>query len=320
MVKVLVTGGAGFIGSHLCRRLSQRGDSITVVDNLSTGRAESLAGLNVDMVVSAVESYDRLEELVRDADFVFHLAAAVGCNLVVEEPVRTILTNVVATEKVLALSNIYRKPTVITSTSEVYGRSEKPKFSETDDCVIGDSHLRRWGYAASKLLDEFLAMAYFHENRAPVAVVRLFNTVGPGQTGRYGMVVPRFARWALKGDTILVYGTGDQRRCFTHVEDVVDGLTAMMGVPFDRVAGKIVNLGSENEVSIKDLAHVMIEKAGSKSKIKFISYKEAYGEEFQDVERRYPKLDVAKELLLYEPKRSLKQVVEDVIEYERARL
>ena len=313
-MKILVTGGAGFIGSHLCRRLLREGHEITVLDDLSTGKRENLQGLDVRLIVENVNEVKTTENCIAEADCVFHLASAVGVRLIIDQPVRTISSIVGGTEVVLRACNRMRKPFLLTSTSEVYGKGTHVPFREDDDTVMGATSKRRWSYATAKALDEFLALAYWVENHLPVKIVRLFNTVGPRQTGQYGMVVPSFVRQALRGEPITVYGDGTQSRCFSHVEDITWGLEKMMFC--DEAAGQVVNLGNDQEITIWDLAERVRALTGSRSEIVLIPYAQAYGSGFDDMHRRVPCLDRAKQLLGYHPTRSLDDILRDVIDYE----
>ena len=317
-MKILVTGGAGFIGSHLCARLLKAGHRVTVLDDLSTGRRENLDGLDVRLVVRNVNDAETTDACVAEADCVFHLASAVGVRLIIDQPVRTISSIVGGTEVVLQACNRMRKPFLLTSTSEVYGKSANVPFREDDDTVMGATSKRRWSYATAKALDEFLALAYWVENRLPVKIVRLFNTVGPRQTGQYGMVVPGFVRQALRGEPITVYGDGTQSRCFSHVQDIIWGLEKVMFC--DETAGKVVNLGNDQEITIWHLAERVRELAGSSSEIVLVPYAEAYGSGFDDMHRRVPCLERARQLVGYHPTRQLDDILRDVIAYEREQL
>ncbi|GAB4142541.1 GDP-mannose 4,6-dehydratase [Thermopirellula anaerolimosa] len=316
-MRYLITGGAGFIGSHLADALIAQGHSVLAMDDFSTGRHENIAHLEGHPLFSIVCADIADEAIVRDcvagADRVFHLASAVGVRLVVEQPVRTIETIVHGTSVVLKACSRYRKPVLVTSTSEVYGKSSKVPFSEDDDLVIGPSYRRRWGYACSKALDEFLAMAYWHHSHVPVVIARLFNTVGPRQTGQYGMVLPRFVQQALKNEPLTVYGDGSQTRCFCHVKDVVDGLTKLLELPAAR--GQVFNIGNSEEVSIRELAELVIRVTGSRSTIKAIPFEEAYGPDFEDMQRRVPDLSKIAKAVGYRPKYSLENIIADIVEY-----
>ncbi len=316
-MRILITGGAGFIGSHLCDALVASGHSVLALDDFSTGRHENIAHLEGHALFSLVSADIGDEEIVREcvaaADRVFHLASAVGVRLIVEQPVRTIETIVHGTSVVLEACARYRRPVLITSTSEVYGKSSKVPFSEEDDLVIGPSTKRRWGYAVSKALDEFLAMAYWHHSRMPVIVVRLFNTVGPRQTGQYGMVVPRFVQQALRGEPLTVYGDGTQTRCFCHVKDVVQALVRLMDYPAAR--GQVFNIGNAEEISIRQLAERVIALTGSTSAIRMVPFEEAYGPDFEDMQRRVPDLSKIQKAIGYAPRHTLDDIIRDMIAY-----
>lgn len=315
----LITGGAGFVGSHLAEALLNRGDSVTVIDDLSTGSIKNIEHLKGDpgfsYVVDTMLNTSLLGELVDAADQVFHLAAAVGVRLIVESPVRTIETNVGCTEHVLAAASKKHKKVLIASTSEVYGKSTAVPFREDGDLVLGATTRGRWSYACSKAIDEFLAIAYWRERQCPTLIVRFFNIVGPRQTGRYGMVVPRFVSQALSGEPITVHGDGTQSRCFTHVSDAVGAAIALMDT--DHV-GEVFNIGSEGEIRIIDLAQRVLELTKSNSSIAFVPYNEAYGEDFEDMPRRVPSLDKIRKAIGYEPRVSLDDTLQSVIDYHRA--
>jgi len=316
-MKILITGGAGFIGSHLAVRLLNNGHHVCVIDDLSTGSIENIYGLkynsNFRYVIDTIMSVNIMAELVDDVDIIYHLAASVGVNLIVEDPVKTIETNVKGTEIVLKLANKKKKLVVITSTSEVYGKSNDLPFREDGDLTLGSSYKARWSYACSKLLDEFLAMAYHRDKKLPVVIVRLFNTTGPRQTGRYGMVVPRFIKQALAAKPITVYGDGKQTRCFCYVGDVVWALTEL--IKHETAIGNIFNIGSDHEVTIADLAKMVNEKINSSSKIVFVPYDEAYCEGFEDMTRRVPDISKISKLTGFKPKVRLPEIIESMIEY-----
>ena len=303
-MKALVTGGAGFIGSHLCELLLERGDSVKVIDDLSTGRYENIAHLrgnqNFELVIDTILNKSLMEELVKSVDVIFHLASAVGVRLIIQQPVKTIETIIEGTNIVLSQANRYRKRVLITSSSEVYGKGSKIPFSENDDIVLGPTSTRRWAYGAAKGIDEFLAFAYWYETNLPVICVRLFNTVGPRQISQYGMVIPNFIRQALYGDDITVYGDGEQTRCFCHVKDVTSALVELMNC--DNAIGKVVNIGSDKEISINYLAKRVKKITGSSSKIVNIPYEKAYTEGFEDMVRRVPDINLAKKLIGFEPR------------------
>lgn len=319
-MQVLITGGAGFIGSHLVRHLLERGDAVSVLDNLSTGSFANIEPfIHHPRYQFAIDTLDNplvLDRLASQADAIVHLAAAVGVQLVVERPTETIETNVLGTHAVLRAARRYRCRTLIASTSEVYGKGVKIPFSEDDDLLLGPSSRSRWSYAASKLLDEFLGLAAYREHALPVTVVRFFNTVGPGQTGRYGMVVPRFVRQALQHEAITVYGDGDQSRCFCHVADTVRALSALLDRP-DPTAGEIYNIGSRQEVTINELAQEVITRTGTGSTIRYVPYSEAYAPGFEDMRRRLPDINKVYNAIGWQPIHDLGEILDDVIAYER---
>ncbi len=321
-MRYLVTGGAGFIGSHLCERLLDDGHSVVALDDLSTGRFENVAHLEqrtgFDLIVASVCDTSVVEKCVIDSQAVYHLASAVGVRLVVEQPVRTIETIVNGTDTVLKSCARYRRPILLTSTSEVYGKGTRIPFAEGDDCLMGPTTTRRWAYACAKALDEFLALAHWHESRLPIVVARLFNTVGPRQTGRYGMVIPRFVQQGLAGEPITVYGDGSQSRCFTHVADVVGALVALMQHPEAR--GQVFNIGNDEEISMLQLAERVQAVTGNKSEIRMVPFSEAYTAGFEDMQRRVPDLTKIHKLIGYTPKYRLEQILADVITEQAASL
>jgi UDP-glucose 4-epimerase len=322
-VRALITGGAGFIGSHLAEALLQEGHSVSIIDDLSTGSIDNIAHLKdrpdpgFSYVIDTVTNERLLAELIDACDVVYHLAAAVGVRLIVEEPVRTLETNVHGTEVVLKLANKKKKLVVVASTSEVYGKSAAVPFREDGDLMLGPTMKHRWAYACSKAIDEFLALAYWKERKLPVIVARFFNTVGPRQTGRYGMVVPNFVRQALAGQPITVYGDGTQSRCFGYVGDVVWALTRIVHEP--RAIGEVFNIGNNQETTIRGLAERVKTMAGSSSDIVTIPYDAAYEAGFEDMARRVPDLTKLKDLIGYEPRVGLDQIIEEVIAYHRAK-
>lgn len=321
-MNVLVTGGAGFIGSHLCRLLLQQGHDVLVLDDLSTGSYDNLAGLEdgrrLRLLVDTVNDAALVDDCVRQSDCVYHLASAVGVRLIIEQPVRTIESIVGGTETVLKACSRYRRPFLLTSTSEVYGKGSKVPFAEDDDCVMGPSSKRRWSYACAKALDEFLTLAYWVEMRLPVVVTRLFNTVGPRQTGQYGMVIPSLVRQALRNQPLTVFGDGQQSRCFAHVDDVVGALTKLLDCPEAR--GQVINVGNNEEVTIMQLAERILALSGSDSKIEIVPYEKAYGEGFDDMRRRVPCLQKAEKIIGYKPQKNLDDILRDVIEWEKKKL
>lgn len=320
---VLITGGAGFIGSHLAEALLARGDSVAVLDDLSTGNFRHIAHLNshpsFSFAIETVHNALVLDRLASQADAIVHLAAAVGVQLVVEKPTETIETNVLGTDAVLKTARRYRCRTLIASTSEVYGKSAEIPFNEDGDLLLGPSSRSRWGYAASKLLDEFLGLAAHREYGLPVTITRFFNTVGPRQTGRYGMVIPRFVRQAVTGEAITVYGDGKQSRCFCHVADVVQALLALLDRP-ESTAGQVYNIGSNRETTINELARLVIERTDSPSTIEYVPYSEAYAPGFEDMRRRVPDIRKIHSAIGWAPTHSLEEILDSVIEYDRKRL
>jgi UDP-glucose 4-epimerase len=318
-MRILITGGAGFVGSHLADALIAEGHSVIVLDNLSTGSIDNIAHLKgrpgFEYFVDTVTNEPLLAELIDRCDVVFHFAAAVGVKLIVEQPVYTIETNVHGTEVVLKHANKKKKLVVIASTSEVYGKSEDVPFREDSDLVLGPTPKHRWAYACSKAIDEFLALAYWKERKLPVIIVRFFNTVGPRQSGQYGMVIPNFVRQALAGEPITVFGDGTQQRAFTHVTDVVGALLKLVAEP--KSIGQVINIGNMQEVTIYQLAERVRDLAGSTSPIKLIPYDEAYESGFEDMPRRVPDLTRIRALIGYEPKHQLDEILVQVIDYFR---
>jgi nucleoside-diphosphate-sugar epimerase len=322
MATHLITGGAGFIGSHLADYLLDRGEKVIVIDNLTTGKYSNIEHLEgrsgFQCYIDDIRNETLIDELVRHADRIYHLAASVGVRLIIDKPTESLINNIVGTERVLSCASKYRKTVLITSTSEVYGKSKKDEFSEDDDRIMGPTDKSRWGYANSKATDEFLAMAYYQETRLSVVVARLFNTVGPRQTGQYGMVIPNFVAQALRGLPLTVHGDGSQTRCFCHVKDVVPTLVELVTNP--KAYGKVFNIGSNEEISIKTLAERVIEKTASKSKIALVPYEEAYPAGFEDMQRRVPSLKRIAALVGFRPNRNLDNILTDVAEEMSAKL
>src|SRR6202046_1427792 len=320
-MRALITGGAGFIGSHLAERLLKRGDEVLLMDNLSTGSMENIRHLKqydrMHYFLEPIENRQLLAELVDEADIIFHLAAAVGVRLIVESPVRTIETNVNGTQLVLEAAYKKRKLVFAASTSEVYGKNQNLPFHEDADLVLGATKIGRWSYAASKALDEFLALAYWKERRQPVVIARLFNTVGPRQTGRYGMVLPNFVSQALDGTAITVYGDGKQSRCFCDVADSVEAILRLVGT--SAAVGEVVNIGNDEEISIEGLAQRVKQQAKSGSPIEFIPYDQAYEPGFEDMPRRVPCLDKLVKLTGFRPATTLTKIINRVIEHDTAK-
>ena len=331
--RILITGGAGFIGSHLAETLLDLGHQVTVIDNLSTGRFENIRhltnlwsqdtqGPSFRFAIDTITNEIVLDRLVSECDLIFHLAAAVGVKLIVENPVHTIETNVMGTEAVLKAAHRYRVTVLIASTSEVYGKGNHIPFREDDDVVLGPTSRSRWAYAASKMVDEFLALAYFREKDLPVIIVRLFNTVGPRQTGQYGMVVPRFVQQAIEGSPLSIYGDGNQSRCFLHVQDAVNALIQLAKCP--EALGQVFNVGSTEQVTILELAHKVLaqmpedkkNRSGkNKDPINFISYEKAYAEGFEDMLRRVPDISKINRYIGWKPVHSLKKILVDVFDH-----
>lgn len=316
---ILITGGAGFIGSHLAERLIAEGHSVTALDDLSTGRMENLTAVIDNQAFRFVEGTvldrDLVQEHVDQADVIFHLAAAVGVKLIMDEPSRSILTNINGTEIVLQSAIPDKKLTFVASTSEVYGKAKKFPFSEDDDLTIGATKNLRWSYACAKTLDEFLALAYAREVELPVVVLRFFNTTGPRQTGRYGMVLPNFVQNALDGKPLMVHGTGEQSRCFGHVLDVVEALMRLMVTP--EAQGQVFNVGTDQEVTIRSLAEQVVAATGSSSEIKLVPYSDVYPVGFEDMNRRLPDMSKLQRVVGFRPMRTLAEIIGDVIEEKR---
>lgn len=318
-MRYLITGGAGFIGAHLAEALIADGHQVTVIDDLSTGQRANLANIeahpNLELIIANILDYPELDSLVENADIIFHLAAAVGVELVVHDPVKTITTNVHGTEKILLPAAKYHKRIIVASTSEVYGKSDKQHFNELDDLLIGSPYHSRWAYACSKLIDEFFVMACHHDSDMPGTIVRLFNTVGPRQTGRYGMVIPRFVAAALADKPIRVYGNGQQTRCFCHVFDTIRALRSL--AERNDAQGRIFNIGSTESVSINTLAQRIISRLNSKSEIVHIPYDEAYEKGFEDMLHRAPDTGLIKSFIDWSPALSLDRIIDDVADYQR---
>ena len=313
-MNILVTGGAGFIGSHLSERLIGDGHEVTVIDNFSTGSASNLTTLvgspNFTFIEGSILDVNTLNPLVNKADYVFHLAAAVGVFNIVKFPLNSLLTNIRGTENVLEAAHATNTPVFLTSSSEVYGKNVSDSLKESDDRILGSPVTLRWSYSEAKAIDESLAYAYFVEKQLETRIVRFFNTVGPRQLGAYGMVVPRFVKAALKNEAITIYGNGNQTRCFAHVYDVVD---AVIAIAFAKnTIGKVINIGNDFEISINDLAKKIISETGSQSEIAYVPYVEAYGEGFEDMERRVPNIDLIRDLVGWQPKRDLSTMIADI--------
>jgi UDP-glucose 4-epimerase len=316
-MRILITGGAGFIGSHLTDRLVADGHQITILDNLATGRKENLSahlsGNSVSFIEGSILDLPLLDGLIKETEYVFHLAAAVGVFNIVNHPLDSLMTNIRGTENVLEAAHRYSKPVFVTSSSEVYGKNVSDSLKESDDRILGAPVTLRWSYSEAKAIDESLAYAYWVEKKLETRIVRFFNTVGPRQLGAYGMVVPRFVQFALKNEPITIYGNGEQTRCFGHVLDAVE---AVVRIAFaENTVGKVINIGNDYEISINDLAKKVIEQTNSKSEIVYVPYEEAYGDGFEDMERRVPNIELIKSLVGWEPKRDLSSMISDIAEF-----
>ena len=316
-MRVLVTGGAGFIGSHLSDRLIADGHSVTVLDNLETGRLENLAAAQttgkLTFIQGSVLDSPKVDQLVAEADFTYHLAAAVGVFNILEKPLASLMTNIRGTENVLDAAHKHKKPVLIASSSEVYGKNTSDSLQEDDSRILGSPLMLRWSYSQAKAIDETLAYAFYQDQGLQVRIVRFFNTVGPRQLGAYGMVVPRFIEAALANKDLEIYGNGNQTRCFGHIADIIDALIAVTGT--DKTIGTVVNIGNSGEISINDLAAKIIAATGSKSKTVHVSYEDAYKVGFEDMDRRVPNIDRINELTGWAPKRDLETIIKDVAAY-----
>lgn len=313
-MRYLITGGCGFIGSHLTETLLKSGNQVTILDNLTTGRIGNIQHVeshpDLKLLVGSITDEELVHEAIRDCDAVYHFASAVGVRLIMDQPVESINTIVTGTQIVLKLANRYRKPILLTSTSEVYGKSQSVPFDEDGDRLEGPTTKHRWAYACAKALDEFIAMAYWKTTSLPVIVVRLFNTVGPRQTGQYGMVIPNFVQQAIQGGPLRVHGDGKQTRCFCHVADIVSGLEQLMHCK--AAYGQVVNLGSTEEISMHALAQRIVERVGSKSTIELVPYQQVFGDGFEDMLRRVPKITKINQLIGWKPQRDLAKIIDDV--------
>jgi UDP-glucose 4-epimerase len=322
MGNILVTGGAGFIGSHLCETLIEKGHHVVAMDDLSTGSLDNIQHLDCtpkfQFVRETIMNSQVLDRLASGADTIIHLAAAVGVKLIVENPVRTITTNIMGTEAVLSAANRYSCKVLIASSSEVYGKGVRVPVREDDDRLMGSTSHSRWSYAASKAVDEFLGLAYYQQYGLPIVILRFFNTVGPRQTGRYGMVVPRFVRQALHGQPLTVFGDGQQSRCFADVADVTSAVVKLMDHP--EAIGQVFNIGTTEEITIRDLAQRVIDMIGSQSEIQYVPYDQAYAPGFEDMQRRVPSLEKINRLIGYEPQYLLDDILKRVIDYEKTNL
>jgi UDP-glucose 4-epimerase len=321
-MRILITGGAGFIGSHLAEKLIRDGHDVVAIDDLSTGSLDNIRPLlghpHFEFVRDTVRNEQVMTILIERADQVIHLAAAVGVQLIVQHPVHTIETNIHGSEVVLDLCNKFCRPVFIASTSEVYGKSDRVPFREDDDTVLGSTRFSRWAYACSKAIDEFLGLAYYEQYGLPVVIGRFFNTVGPRQTGQYGMVLPRFVERALKNEPLEIYGDGKQSRCFGHVDDITDAVIGLMNCP--NAAGQVYNIGNNEEISMEGLADMIIAHTGSSSKKVFLTYEQAYGRPFDDMRRRIPCTDRIHAKIGFKPRHNLQKIVADVTDYVRGKL
>ncbi len=317
IMKILITGGAGFIGSHLAERLLGDGHEVFAIDNLSTGSLANIDSFKDNhkfhFSIGSILNRELMDKLISQCDQVYHLAAAVGVKYIIENPLLSLKTNIVGTDNVLELCNKYKAKALITSTSEIYGKSEKVPFSEQDNRLLGSTHISRWGYSCSKAIDEFLALAFYREKKLPVVIVRCFNTVGPRQTGQYGMVLPKFVKAALLDQPIVVYGSGKQTRCFADVSDVVGAFVKLMNTA--ECEGEVFNVGTTESISIDDLAQKVKEMCSSKSRIEYMSYEAAFEEGFEDMMNRMPDLNKIKEYIGYEPKYKLDDIITRMIKY-----
>ncbi len=313
--KYLITGGCGFIGSHIAEKIISRGDEVFVIDDLSTGRLENVGRIinkkNFHLVIDTILNADILEELVKKCDFVFHLAAVVGVKRVLENPVDSVIINVEGTYNVLKLCTRYNKKLLLTSTSEIYGKNDKIPFVEESDIVIGNTKKKRWSYACTKAIDEFLAFAFFEEKKLPVIIVRLFNTVGPRQSDMYGMVIPRFIKQSMNNLPITVFGNGEQTRCFIHVDDVSDAILSL--IEKDEAYGDVFNLGSKEEVTIKTLAEIIKVETKSSSEILFVNPETVYSEGFEDMNRRVPDTTKIEKMLGFSPRFKIREIIRDIL-------
>lgn len=320
-MKTLITGGAGFIGSHLAEDLITAGHKVWVLDDLSTGRLENIVNLqgnsNFELVIGTILDEYLVDKLVERCDVIFHLAAAVGVELIVKKPLESLTTNIKGSEIVLEMAYRYNKKILIASTSEIYGKNINGPLKEIDDRILGSPLKTRWGYSTAKAVDEMLAYVYWKEKDVPSIIVRLFNTVGPRQTGAYGMVMPRFIEQALKNEPLTVYGSGKQSRCFLHVKDAVRAFNKLIEEP--QAIGEVFNLGSQDEISIEELAKEIIKLTGSNSKIKYIPYDKAYEEGFEDMQRRVPDISKINKLIAFKPTYSLPEIIKDIIEYLKSK-
>jgi nucleoside-diphosphate-sugar epimerase len=316
-MKILITGGSGFIGSHLVEKLLKLGHEISVIDNLSTGKFSNikpfLKNPRFSYTIDTILNRKVLKKLIEQNDQIYHMAAAVGVKYIIDNPLQSLKVNITGTDNVLEFANEYKRKLLIASTSEIYGKSDQIPFKEDADRFLGSTHISRWSYSSSKAIDEFLALAYHREKRLPIVIVRCFNTVGPRQTGQYGMVIPKFVKSALLNHPITIFGDGKQSRCFCDVDDVTDGMITLMDKK--EAEGEIYNIGNDESISIEEVAHIVKEMTSSKSKIEYIKYEDAYEEGFEDMRRRVPDLTKIKNLIDYQPKHDLKDILTRIIDY-----
>ena len=316
-MKILITGGAGFIGSHLAEKLLAAGNSVSVIDNLSTGRFINIRHLasnpKFKYIIETILNREVLEKLIKECDQIYHMAAAVGVKYIIDNPLLSLQTNIGGTENVLEFANKYKKKVLIASTSEIYGKSNGVPFIEENDRLLGSTHITRWSYSSSKAIDEFLALAYYREKKLPIVIVRCFNTVGPRQTGEYGMVIPKFVKNALLNHPLTIYGDGKQSRCFADVEDVTDGMINLMNTK--KAEGEVFNLGNDEEITVEELAKKIKKITNSSSKIEFVPYEVAYEEGFEDMRRRKPDLTKLRKYIDYKPRYNLNKILERIVNY-----
>lgn len=316
-MNILITGGAGFIGSHLADKLLNRGNQVSIIDNLSTGKYSNIIHLihqqDFNYTIDSILNRELMQKLIKEADQIYHLAAAVGVKYIIDNPLLSLRTNIVGTENVLEFANKYKKKVLIASTSEIYGKNDSIPFKEEDDRLLGSTHISRWSYSSAKAIDEFLALAYYREKKLPVVIVRCFNTVGPRQTGQYGMVVPKFVKNALLNHPLEVYGDGKQTRCFCDVDDVTDGMIKLMETK--KAEGEIFNIGNDKSIAIEELAKLIKKKTNSRSKIEYVDYEDAYEAGFEDMRHRQPDLSKIGKFINYKPKYDLNHILDRIIGY-----
>ena len=316
-MKILITGGAGFIGSHLAERLLKEGHSVSIIDNLSTGKFSNIRHLiknsHFTYTIDSILNEEILAPLIEKSDQIYHLAAAVGVKYIIDNPLLSLKTNIVGTENVLEFANKYKKKVLVASTSEIYGKSDQVPFKENDDRLLGSTYISRWSYSSAKAIDEFLTLAYYREKKLPAVIVRCFNTVGPRQTGQYGMVIPKFVKSALLNHPITVFGDGKQSRCFSYVDDVVDGMIKLMNNK--KAEGEIFNIGSNKEITIEELAQKIKKMTSSNSKIEFVKYEDAYEEGFEDMRRRVPDISKINKFIGFKPHFDIDTILTKIIAY-----